>query len=836
MKVSRSHSIFVRLAAVVMLSLASISCTLGLLDPSQLFPSVPGSGGPNSLTATPAPLAETTFNLSLLTPLNSGETVAIGLLDEVTGLGLNPTLYGMNAQDTLHYTVTLPLPLNSTTKYRYYRQGKVSALEDTALDKPIRYRLHTASSPATLSDILASWSDRPFSGPVGRIAGTVTDAATGQPIANILVDAGGEATLTDSLGQYALESLPQGTQTVSAYALDGAYTPFQQGATIQADLTTTAPIKLNPAPTVQVTFNVHVPDTTITGAPLRLAGNLIQLGNTFSDLDGGMSEVATRMPTLTATADHQYSLTMSLPVGADIRYKYTLGDGFWNAEHSADGNFVLRQFIVPPANKVLNETVATWQAGTSAPILFDVTVPENTPPNETISIQFNPYGWTEPIPMWPLGEKEKNHWVYKLFGPFNMLGSFHYRYCRNNQCGTADDVATADSAGTGRSVNTTLTDQNLKDGVTAWSWWQDTEPPTIVAIPVNARPAGFWAGIEFQNNYQPDWQSLYPTAMQNIQGLGANTLVLAPTWTATSSDPLTFAPTPGSDPLMSDTIQTVQDGRARNMRVAIYATPRLLPSTPDFWLHASRTPDWWNRWFDRYRAFVIYHADLATRSGAQALIIGGDEVLPTLPGGTLVDGSSANVPDDAEARWRNLLNETRQHFAGQLFWAHPYGNALAPTPAFIDRFDAFYLLWSAPLATGAGSGGDALLAEAGRRLDEDIRPLLQTAQKPVVIAVDYPSAQGAAEGCVPSGGGCLDWSALSRPYPDIPSATINLKGQSDLYQALLQAINDRNWISGFVSRGYYPAASFMDKSSSVRSKMSAVLLWYWVPRFLGGAK
>ena len=56
---------------------------------------------------------------------------------------------------------------------------------------------------------------------------------------------------------------------------------------------------------------------------------------------------------------------MMLPAGADIRYKYTLGDGFWNAEHNTDGNFILRQLIVPASSTPVQvqDTVQTWQAG-----------------------------------------------------------------------------------------------------------------------------------------------------------------------------------------------------------------------------------------------------------------------------------------------------------------------------------------------------------------------------------------------------------------------------------------------------------------------------------------
>jgi hypothetical protein len=69
--------------------------------------------------------------------------------------------------------------------------------------------------------------------------------------------------------------------------------------------------------------------------PLRLAGNLLQLGNTFSDLRGGLSLVADRMPVLSSLPDGRYSVSLFLPAGADIEYKYTLGDGFWNSEFTS---------------------------------------------------------------------------------------------------------------------------------------------------------------------------------------------------------------------------------------------------------------------------------------------------------------------------------------------------------------------------------------------------------------------------------------------------------------------------------------------------------------------
>ena len=215
-------------------------------------------------------------------------------------------------------------------------------------------------------------------------------------------------------------------------------------------------------------FQSHA--TTVPGVPVRIAGNILQLGNTFADLQGGVSTNTDRMPIMNLQADGRYSVTLGLPAGAHIQYKYTLGDGFWNAEHKADGQWNLREFVVPAQDTTIQDSVATWSAGDSAPILFEVSVPSVTPPGDIIYMQFNTFGWMEPIPMWPLGN---NRWAYKLYSPLNILGSFSYRYCRNGQCGSADDVQTIGASPTGRQAITSLIGQDIQDTVSAWKWFEN---------------------------------------------------------------------------------------------------------------------------------------------------------------------------------------------------------------------------------------------------------------------------------------------------------------------------------------------------------------------------
>jgi hypothetical protein len=828
MKAPHYSIVLIRLAALIILISSSLSCTLSLVDlpwPSAgpTISPVPGIPSP-----TPQPRAEVTFNLALPVPLAPGQSVNLAILDEVTGLALNAAQYPMQMLDMQHFTLKLPLPIYSVVKYRYLRTGGALAQEDTTADQLVRYRLHYVNGPGTAEDVLASWNDQPFSGSTGRIEGYVTDATSGQPVPDIMVTAGGVQTLTDSLGKYTLEGVVPGTHDLVAYALDGAHSTFQQGAAVAAEQTTNAPISIQSMPLVKVSFTVTVPKNTVIGAPIRLAGNLLQAGNTFGDLNGGLNSVASRLPVLQATSDGRYLATLSLPVGADFRYKYTLGDGFWNAEHSASQAFSVRQLIIPQDDVIIQDTVETWQAGPSSPILFEVTVPANTPPGDIVSIQFNPYGWTEPIPMWPLGN---NKWVYKLFSPLNMLGTFGYRFCRNDQCGSADDQATIGLYIQGRTVSTSLTPEDIQDSVNGWAWLPESEPATIVALPVTSRGTSFWAGVEFERGYDPSWQPWFYQAMLNVQGLGANWLILTPTWTVTRTDPFGFSPFPGKDPLWNDVVGMISQARVLNLNVALFPQVHLPASESKWWSTAPKSPAWWGEWFADYRSFAIYHADLAAQNGVQALVLGGDWISPALPG-------SDTVPGDAESRWRTVIADVRTRFKGQVYLAIPYRGSPFALPAFVDSMDGVYILWSAPLAkAGETATPDAMAVEAGRLLDTDILPAMTAAQKTGVIALAYPSANGVTSGCVPAPqGGCLDALALARPNADIPSVTLDLHGQADAYQALMIAVNQRSWLSGVVSRGYYPPVTLVDKSASIRGKPAADIVWYWFPRFLGVVK
>jgi hypothetical protein len=821
------------LASLSMITATSLACTLSLIQ----LPNIPGGPTQPPIPIGPAPTsmprAQTTFTATLPEALAGGESLTLDLLDEVTGLSFNSQSYPMLARDNLTYTTTIALPLNAVVKYRYVRRGSSQILEQTAVGGPIRYRLYYVAGQGEVNDIVANWSDKTVSHPTGNIQGRVINIDTDTPVPDILVTAAGAQAFSDSAGRFDLQGIQAGTHLLVAYSLDGTYKTFEQGAAVAQNLTTAVEIRVRAASLVHVTFNVTAPKD-VQGAPIRIAGNLLELGNTFADLKGGLSTVADRMPVMTLQPDGSYSLTLSLPTGADLQYKYSLGDGFWNAEHRADGGFQLRELIVPSQDLVVQDSIETWQAGTSAPILFEVAVPATTPSGDLIYIQFNPYGWTEPIPMWPLGN---NRWVYKLYGPLNMLGTFHYRFCRNGQCGSADDLSTAGNSAQGRQIETSLTGQDIQDTVTSWAWLDQTEPTTLVGSAITVRQPGFVSGVEFQSTFQPNWSYYNPAAIQNVKAIGANWVVLTPSWTYQQTSPLEFGLFPGHDPFWFDSAIMVSQARTLNLNVGLFPTPHFSGPAADFWRQAPRGADWWQIWFDHYRAFAVNYADLAAQTGSQALILGGDWLGPALPQGTMTDGSPSGVPADADARWQAIITEVRQHYKGNLLWALPYTRGkIQLSLNFLKSTDGIYLLWNAPLATQAGASKTDMANQAGQLLDNEVSPLPSILNKPITLALAYPSAVGSATGCLnDGGGGCLDWKALNQPY-SINSVALDLAGQENIYEAMLIAINTRPWVGGLVSRGYYLPAALQDKSASIHGKPAADLLWYWFPRLTGLVK
>jgi hypothetical protein len=297
------------------------------------------------------------------------------------------------------------------------------------------------------------------------LTGSIVDATNNIPLPSVLVTIAGQQTYTNTDGTFTMENVPVGEHVLLAYHPSGAYQVFQQKAVIADSAQTPAVFGMQPAQFVNVTFHVDTPENTVKGAPLRLLGNLLQLGNTFSELNASCSVLASQSPIMSYQEDGSYLLTLSLPVGLDIRYKYSLGDGFWNAERKTDGSLRVRQLVVPDHDIVVYDTITTWMVSNEGPLTIRVKVPSTTPANESISLQLNPYIWMNPLPMWALGN---NEWLLTIYSPLDVLANATYRYCRNEQCDISEGIISSSGATTATiySISGTISDEILQWNLT----------------------------------------------------------------------------------------------------------------------------------------------------------------------------------------------------------------------------------------------------------------------------------------------------------------------------------------------------------------------------------
>jgi len=810
-----------RIIAVFVLIIAS-GCNLN--NPTV----IPGNPQKNDQV-----LVMVTFRVKLPAPLPPGDALFLAELDEVTSLSFNQKRHPMEADDSQTFHVNLPFPLGSVIKYKYLRQGQYIQQEYSLDGSPVRYRMVLAKEPILIQDIISRWVDSNSPYQKGRLTGKVIESGTGNPIPNLLVSAGGSLTWTSSEGIFQIQDIPEGTHNLIVYPVDGFHSIFQQEALISADSETQANVTLDNVQPIKVSLTVRIPEDTPKNATVKIAGNLVQLGNSFADLRGGMNHTAVRLPALSQAANGRYQITLSLPAGSDIRYKYTLGDGIWNAEHDAVGEFYTRQIILPDHDISFDDMVTTWRDSSALPIYFNVETPITTPEDETVSIQFNPgYTWLEPIPLWNAGS---NRWQYKLYSPLSGLDSIKYRYCRDVQCGSADDASTSGPLNTGRTKVFATANENQIDRVENWAWY-DGKPASAVVpnLDISSRGDAFIAGIELQLGFHPSWFVRFPATLKSLVELNANWVVTHPSWTFQNSTSPIQEVDPGHDILPSELSGILNLSRSESLKTAIFPISNFPKSSDIWWADATRDFPWWVSWYDRYQEFLLHHAIIAEQTGSEALIIGDPSIKPALPGGTLSNGDSSNVPEDALERWQKILTSIREIYHGQIWWVIEDPNDIADLTGIQNLVDAYYVLWDEPLSSETGTSLDIIEMEAGKTLDEKILPLQEISTKPVILSISYPSALGGITGCIPGlESECLDITQLNQPNPDIPNISIDLQDQENAYNAIFLAVKDRPWIAGVVSRGFYPPVPLQDKSISIHGKPASGVTWFWFGKLTG---
>ena len=550
--------------------------------------------------------------------------------------------------------------------------------------------------------------------------------------------------------------------------------------------------------------------------------NFYSLGNVFAEINGGTSIITSRAPLLENLGNRKYSITLKLPSGGDLRYKYSLGDGFINAEYSEDGNFRTRQLIVPDKDTRIVNLIESWSSKDITPITFQVTSPNNTPDSDYVSIQFNPFMWMQPIQMWKTGE---NKWSYTLYSPFEFLDHTQFRFCRNDQCGYADDTLTAgfDAKGYILDLNNTDGPRNIEYKIENWVGL-DNISYEIEKTSKFVNNQNFLKGIEFTKNYDPKWLPYLDWGFIDAAISGANIIVFSPSWIFENNEIPIAEYKPEKNPSRQDILKIYSYAQDAGLILALYPQPTFSDLTQsEYWANVPLTYNWWLEWFLCYERFILNYADFAQRNNIEVFIFGGDSILPALPNGRLSNGNPSNTPYDFPERWDALVDKVQDKYSGQIIFSLPSYRAEEIDHEFLGKVDAIMVENASALTSSYSPSIDDLKYRFAQILDQSIYKIYDHFQRPIIIGIKYPSIDGSASDCINLEYPCLE--LVESRSSD--SLSIDLNEQADIYTAILDTIIDREWITGVVSQGYYPAVIVKDTSISARGKSSMDVLSYY---------
>lgn len=757
-----------------------------------------------------------TFFVAIPPNTSRNAEIYLDVVDEMTGLNLNQVRYQMQAVSKNVYSVEVAFPENSLVKYRYAMGSFPTTVEHDAQGRSIQYRALVIRKNGFMiaRDTVSSWTETALNLSLGRLEGKLVDAQSGSGISDLIVNVGGVITVTSATGAFLLENLLPGKYLLTIYSMDGRYGPFQQEAIIAPRSSTPVEIFLSAYPTVPVTFLVTPPSDHNPVAPIRLVGSTAELGNMFAELPSGLSVIAVNAPVLMPRGDGNYSITLDLPVGMDLRYKYTMGDGFWNAERQADGRYLTRQMAVPDDPVTVKDTISSWNAGGRTPIRINALIQTKSTPVSQIYLQLNPYTWMEPLPMW--ASDDGLGWTYELYSPLHLFSSVSYRLCRDAQClqpivlNASDGVETMQFAPDGSQtfMNHTISAMINHPGYTEMS-----------KISVQSRNEAFVAGVELLPYYQPSLQSVFEERINEISGTtSAHWVVLSPAWVSFEPKTPFFQPVPGYSISTRELSSEIARAQAASLHVAMFPSIEMRPNPTSWWQSAGNPDfDWWVTWFNRYSAFINHHAQIAENQGVEALYLGGPQISPAF-----LKGNISSLPDSILDYWQNLVTDIRKTYSGELVWVVDSAEVNALDPSWLDHFDAIYVLMDLQSSQ----------QQTEKFLDTVLFPLADKTGQRIILGVRYPAIQNAEKGCIQLSETCLVFDGAGSPSYTIPELAIDEHAQAKMYDEICAMVDNRAWISGLISRGYYLPYGIQDSSTSIHGKLAEDVISHWFSHWL----
>lgn len=775
--------------------LSSCSLTFQPKDPDDALTNV---NLPSDISK--SKLVNVEFVAHLFQKFSEEDEISLDILDLVSGVSYNLERYSLVKNENT-FSLSIMLPQGSTIAYRYTLTHPIEVGEILPDGTALSFRQIVVRENLVVNDAIAGWPEVVYNGPLVDLNGVVADDETEAPLADVLINVAGKTALTDMNGRFFVRGLPVGEHNLVATLSDGSYLSFQQEVNMVENLETLAIIRMTPLHEVTLTF-VMTPPNEAVGAPVRMAGNLRQFGQTFSDMLTGAGSMAVNMPLMARNSDGKYVIQLNLFAGSSVRYQYTLGDSIINSERAQDGTRFVREFIVPDKDVIVNDTVTTWRVPQQSAVSFFATSPGTSESADQVYIQFNLGSWSNPIPMWPMGN---NQWMLVYNPRSEGEEPVVYRYCRNADC-TLGEENYPNTTPRSFTLGTTT---EIHDEISAWRLWdpstQTTDSYSLVSFDEEAL-----VGIEIDPVYASNILNASFGMVDQLSSNGFNWLILTPVWKVGMNKDIPFIDSDPSITIPSTELNRIaMAARDEGLKVAIY--PQLLyPSDmSSWWTDSMKSMIWWQQWYADYERMVMHVIKLATAIKADQIILGGPDVANSYPGAMATVGENYGTPKTSEKFWTDLLTKIDEYYEGQILLAQDVSSESLETYSFYEQSQGFYLLFNSDLQNSTFYTTETV----GSFVDSVVFGFYETNQKPIYFGLNGASFTTTTVSTINNSS-----SIISSTNITYNSHNVDLDAQTQFYSAYLNAISARGWISGVSSRGFFPAMQMSDFSSSIYGK------------------
>lgn len=747
----------------------------------------------------PPKMVEVQFLVKTLQNFSQQDSLALDLLDLVGGFKNNLERYQLNQVESGKYQLNVSLPEGATIAYRYTMLEPMQMNELLINGSELPFRQAFVKKGLIVSDQISAWPENPYQGALADLNGAVADSDTEQPIADAMVNVAGHITMTDMNGRFYLRGLPVGVHNFVVSTIDGSHQSFQQEVNLMDGLSTLAIARMIPNPEVTLTF-VLTPPQEVFGAPIRIVGNLESFGQTLADQTGGSGVQAVNAPALTRNDDGTYVSQVKTYAGNVLRYSYTLGDSLIGIERNEQGLRTVRQFVVPNKDAVLNDSVITWRSSVGSPSTFYAQPPAGTPAEDQLYIQFNQGNWSYPIPMWQASDGQ---WVFVFFPGFSEPATVQYRYCRFADCSIGLET---DQNNTVRSMEIG-TQNEFHDQITAWRMF---DPQTESSLRSPAFDQDAQIGVELDFNYSPNFLRSYERLLSDLEGSKINWIILRPAWQLSFTNGLPYL-NPETQLTIPSSFISKFSLRAKEAgyKIAIYPKVDIGDLDVNWWQETQKNSLWWQQWYSEYERLVTHLIKLANNAQADQLIIGGPDVWQSYPGALETVGQNYGTPKSSEEIWVELIDKTQQYYEGEILLAHSVNELNTQRYSFYDKVDGIYLLIDLELSSAGYYSSDSV----GQYLDGVIYSAISGTEQKLFIGLNAPSYKTSSTGQTANNS-----QTLSPTNSAYGAYNVDINAQTNFYSAYIEALAARSWVSGIVSRGFFPGIKLSDFSSSIYGK------------------